>query len=147
MPSTTSYYQLVDVTDPEFKNIIYSPEYRKSVPSKQSGFYYRCVINRIRTSVRLKHISLLEKGTADSMPDVEDGLIEAVGREKEKEAQGIEEDEGLDEESEDTNMTDTVDAVKKAMEAIDTPDKGKRLKDVVDDYMNELVKSDRNGNL
>ncbi|CAO3651959.1 unnamed protein product [Mucor hiemalis] len=135
--ATESLYQLIDVVDPEVTPIIHNPEYRKETASKMSGYYYDCAFECIRKVMKAKYNSLTDKGEPFSYPDGDKGLLEEIAKEKES---GREQ-----EEDEDTNMAEASDAVQQAMDAMGSKDKGKRLTDVVDDYMNELTKKDING--
>lgn len=173
IPGASSLYQMCDIIDPEISLMIHNPNYLKSEPSKYCGFYYQCVIERIRKSVRKKHISLVETEKADSIPDIEEGLMDDVVKEREskKEVEGyegiVEGEEGVDGDSEEevevvatddasSSFTTTAknkkpapvpkdkeSAVKEAMKEMKKPDTSKRLKEVVDDYMDELVKGGR----
>jgi hypothetical protein len=133
--------------DPDIAPVIHNPEYMKPEASRYCGFYYQCVIERIRKSVRKKHISLVETGKADPITDIEEGLMEEVLKEKEskKEFEGYEGIEGEDDDDgvEDDDHASAVDAesaVREARVEMDTSDTSKPLKQVGDDYMDDLVK-------
>jgi general transcription factor 3C polypeptide 5 (transcription factor C subunit 1) len=168
-------YQLCDIIDPEISPIIHNPDYLKSTTaSKYCGFYYQCVIERIRKAVRKKHISLMDTGKADSIPDVENGLMAEVAKERESKTTEVEEEEGYEvimegeediEEDDDGTIASSSTAtkaakgkgkakaapknkegaIKEAQKEMNKPDSSRRLKEVVDDYMDELVKGKSSG--
>ncbi|KAI7892907.1 RNA polymerase III transcription factor IIIC subunit-domain-containing protein [Mucor mucedo] len=134
-------YQAIDITDPDILKLIDNPAYYKSEVTKDGGYYYKCVNRRIRVCLRKKHLALLDNGYADPLTDVEDGLLEAIEREKLKDGEGNDDDEEDDGEEGDSRDKKE-NAVKEAMQAMDKPGSSKRLTEVVDEYMDELVKGD-----
>ncbi|KAJ8660847.1 hypothetical protein O0I10_003491 [Lichtheimia ornata] len=82
-PVDSSTYCLYDVTDPDLQNLIHSAAFRKSTCTAHSGFYYRCVIERIRHIMRRKMEQVIESGKADPWEDPEEGLDELIAKEKE----------------------------------------------------------------
>ncbi|KAG2235746.1 hypothetical protein INT48_009161 [Thamnidium elegans] len=112
-----SSFQLCDITDPDIVRLIENPKYIKSKPNKESGYYYKCVFKRIRYALRTKYESLAETGTAQHIEDIEEGLLEEIEKVKEESKKNGD-----------------------AMKEIENSESSKRLKDVVDDYMEELVK-------
>ena len=129
---------LCNVTDPELTGMIYNPKYRKAEATRVGGYYYECVIQRIRHIIKAKYAALADTGVAVPSPDSEEGLMEEIEKEIQKKAEEAEEN-GDNEENRDINMKEATDAVQKATEAIDSPERSKRLKDVVEDYMADLA--------
>ncbi|KAI9497095.1 RNA polymerase III transcription factor IIIC subunit-domain-containing protein [Zychaea mexicana] len=72
---------LCDVTDTDFKTLIYSPGYMKSVCTKRSGFYYDCVYDRIRVLIKKKVYEYKLTGKAASLTNATQGLEEAIAKE------------------------------------------------------------------
>lgn len=135
-------FHLIDIVDPDVQDLIHNPEYRTSTASKATGYYYQCSFERLRKIMKAKYNSLAEKGEPLPWPHADDGLMEEIAKEKESELERDEEDELEDE---DTQMTEAADAVQKARDVMGGTDKSKRLRDVVDDYMNELTSTAANG--
>ncbi|CDH58808.1 rna polymerase iii transcription factor [Lichtheimia corymbifera JMRC:FSU:9682] len=95
-PVDTSTFCLCDVTDPDLQNLIHSAAFRKPTCTEHSGFYYRCVIERIRQIMKRKLEQVIEFGKADPWENPEEGLDELI--EKEKESTNQDEDEHAAEE-------------------------------------------------
>lgn len=141
---------MIDVTDPDLLPLIQNPAYHKAEVSKDGGYYYKCVNRRIRVCLRQKHTALLTDGHAKPLVDPEEGLLEAIEKEKllaEKAEEGNDDDDDDDEDEEEEGEEgiSTVrkeNAVKEAMQAMDKPGSSKRLTQVVDEYMDELVKGE-----
>ncbi|GAA5808263.1 hypothetical protein MFLAVUS_001651 [Mucor flavus] len=140
VPGVSSTYQLCDITDPDLVRLIENPKYFKPKASKDGGYYYNCVFKRIRHVLRIKYESLLETGTAQHIEDAEEGLQEEIENMKNESKKNG----SAEEEEEDDDDIEIIaaheSAVRDAMKEIETADSSKRLKDVVDDYMEELVK-------
>lgn len=146
VPGVSSTYQLCDITDPDLVRLIENPKYIKPKASKDSGYYYNCVFKRIRHVLRIKYESLLETGTAQHIEDPEEGLQEEIENMKnESKKNGSAEEEEEDDDDDNIEIIAAHEsAVRDAMKEIESADSSKRLKDVVDDYMEELVKEKRN---
>ncbi|GAA5804473.1 hypothetical protein HPULCUR_009968 [Helicostylum pulchrum] len=139
VPGASSSYQLCDITDPDLVRLMENPKYIKPKANKESGYYYKCVFKRIRHVLRIKYESLVETGIAQQVEDIEEGLLEEIEKVKEESKKN-----GSVEEEEDDDDIEIIaaheSAVRDAMKEIENKDSSKRLKDVVDDYMEELVK-------
>ncbi|KAI7880180.1 hypothetical protein K492DRAFT_237447 [Lichtheimia hyalospora FSU 10163] len=83
VPFDSSTYCLYDVTDPDLQNLIHSAAFRKPTCTEHSGFYYRCVIERIRLIMKKKVEQLIEFGKADPYENPEEGLDELIAKENE----------------------------------------------------------------
>lgn len=130
---------MAEITDPDISALINNPAYARSELSKRDGYYYKCVNQRIRNSLRIKYNALMTTGRCDRDYSLEEGLLEEVEREKAKIAEGMMDDE--DNEDGDTTVAKE-NAIKDAMQAMDKPGSSKRLTEVVDEYMDELVKGE-----
>lgn len=141
VPKPGAVYQMSEITDPDISPLIQTPAYSKAEATKLSGYYYECVNLRIRKALRTKHINLIEHGKTPRMFDLEDGLLKEIEieREKARKLDGYEEEE--DEEETEASVGKE-NAVKEAMQAMDKPGSSKRLTEVVDEYMDELVKGE-----
>lgn len=132
---------LRDITDPDLQPLIRNPKYLKSKATKNSGFYYLCVITRIRAGLREKFISLLSNGTAERIENIEEGIMEEIAKEIEKSKE-----DGFDVEEHDDIEATVADekAAREAMAEIEKPESSKRLKQAVDDFMEELTNENPN---
>ncbi|CEJ02332.1 hypothetical protein RMCBS344292_16339 [Rhizopus microsporus] len=127
MPGPTSKYQLSEITDPDVTPLIYKRQYMRSEPNATTGFYYQCVYDRIRKALRDKHSHLINKHEPLPMPDLEKGLLEEIEKEKLKE-----------DKNEELEVAEK--AVAEAQTEAKKPNSSKRLKDMVDEYMEGLQK-------
>lgn len=93
--------------------------------------------------MKAKYNSVAEKGEPLPWPHSDDGLMEEIAKEKASELGQDDEEDEL--EDEDTHMAEASDAVQKARDVMGGTDKSKRLRDVVDDYMNELTSNATSG--
>ncbi|CDS10849.1 hypothetical protein LRAMOSA11335 [Lichtheimia ramosa] len=98
-PIDSSTYCLYDVTDADLQNLIHSAAFRKPTCTEHSGFYYRCVIERIRLIMKKKIEQVMEFGKADPFDNPEEGLDELIAKENES---NQEEDERAAEERDQT---------------------------------------------
>ncbi|CAO3702605.1 unnamed protein product [Rhizopus stolonifer] len=126
-----SKFQMCDITDPQLVPIIECKDYLKTECSYSSGFYYQCVHDYIRECLKQKYLLLLEQKSSTISIVPERTLLEKVEAEKEKNKQ----------EKEENILSSAEKAVLEAQTEMATPGTSKRLKDVVDEYIEEFERS------
>ncbi|KAI9249127.1 RNA polymerase III transcription factor IIIC subunit-domain-containing protein [Phascolomyces articulosus] len=80
-PPKSAVICLVDVTDPDFQVLLNSPKYLKSVCTKDSGFYYACVLDRLRNMIKKKMLEWKSTGKMSHLPSITKGLDQAIAKE------------------------------------------------------------------
>ncbi|KAI8390287.1 RNA polymerase III transcription factor IIIC subunit-domain-containing protein [Blakeslea trispora] len=135
IPGVSSGYQLCDIQDPDLIPLIHKPEYRKPTCSKYSGYYYDCVVDRIRRYIRAKSHSLTENGFAEPIVGSEDGLMEEIQKETERVQQMGEVEE-----------IDLMVREKAVAGAMELSQSNRPLKEMADQYIEELEQSKDFGN-
>ncbi|CAO3650424.1 unnamed protein product [Mucor fragilis] len=148
-PGSSSVYQLCDITDPDITPLIENPDYRKGYTTKYAGFFYKCVHERMRKSLKKKYAALLDDGVAPRIYNIEAGLAEEVAKEAaaRKDNNGDEEGYEVDAEEDDNTLADA--AIRKAAtDAINAVNNGKgsskRLQEFADEYIDQLESANKN---
>ncbi|KAI8882142.1 hypothetical protein K501DRAFT_286034 [Backusella circina FSU 941] len=136
-PSRNFFFQVCDITDPDIVHIINNKDYFKDKADKTNGFYYSCVFDRLKDVCRTKHQQFINHKKAEPYPNADDGLKEAVKKEKSG-AANLTAKEGDESDKESSELRAIERAARIASSNMQKPNSSKRLKDVVDDYMNHL---------
>ncbi|KAI8150225.1 RNA polymerase III transcription factor IIIC subunit-domain-containing protein [Fennellomyces sp. T-0311] len=84
IPTKTAVLLVTDIVDPELQDILHNPKFLKPVCTKTSGFYYDCVLDRLRALLKQKMSQMKEKGKAKKLMKPTEGLAEPVAKEKEE---------------------------------------------------------------
>ncbi|KAI8083091.1 RNA polymerase III transcription factor IIIC subunit-domain-containing protein [Halteromyces radiatus] len=83
IPTRSSWYQVCDITDPDFDCILRSSKYLHSgPPTKRHGFYYASAFEAARNALRQKHQQLMETGQCVRMPNMDKGLDDKIQKDK-----------------------------------------------------------------
>ncbi|ORX49133.1 hypothetical protein DM01DRAFT_1338319 [Hesseltinella vesiculosa] len=71
IPSRSAWFQMCDITDPDFVDIICNPNYlHDGPPTKRYGYYYPSAFLAVRAGIREKHSQMTTEGLAERMPDI-----------------------------------------------------------------------------
>ncbi|KAI7848175.1 RNA polymerase III transcription factor IIIC subunit-domain-containing protein [Circinella umbellata] len=84
-PPKNAVICLCDITDPDFQTFLKTSKYLKSTCTRQAGFYYSCVFERMRNLLKKKMLEWKSSGKMSSSTNVTQGLDQAIAKEiKEK---------------------------------------------------------------
>ncbi|ORZ17950.1 RNA polymerase III transcription factor IIIC subunit-domain-containing protein [Absidia repens] len=90
LPARSAWFQVCDITDPDFDCILRTTKYQHSTPpTKHSGYFYPSALVAVRSAMRQKIKQLNEDGHCERIPDMNEDLDEKIKKDKEKLAKGL----------------------------------------------------------